>query len=71
LKLLLQVNEELLPANAEHKVQNLVYKQYRAGTWLKQQLNCTCGAVLYDMPLVSFQLRDGRSLPAELNRIIS
>ena len=56
--------------NFEHNVQDLVYEQYGSGTWLNRQLKCTCETVLYDAALVSFQLRDGRSLPAEINRII-
>lgn len=56
--------------NLEHELHNLVYKQYVSGTWLNRQLKCTCEAVLYDAALVSFQLRDGRTLPAEINRIV-
>ena len=56
--------------NFEYNVQDLVYEQYGSRTWLNRQLKCTCEAVLYDEALVSFQLRDGRNLPAEINRII-
>jgi hypothetical protein len=54
--------------NTEHKVQDLVYKQYRAGTWINRKLNCTCGAVLYDVPLMSFQLKKGTVLPSRIDR---
>jgi hypothetical protein len=56
--------------NLEHEFQSLVYEQYGSGTWLNRQLKCTCEAVLYDATLVSFQLRDGRCLPTEVNRVI-
>jgi hypothetical protein len=55
---------------AENDVSELLYRQYGAGTWIKRQLTCECGAVLYDAGMVSFQLREGAKLPDGVNQII-
>jgi hypothetical protein len=55
---------------SEHNVGELVYQQYGVGTWIKRKLTCTCDAVLYDIGMLSFQLRDGAKLPDGVNRIL-
>lgn len=51
-------------------ISELLYKQYGAGTWIKRQLTCACNVVLYDVGVMSFQLRDRTKLPEGVNRVL-
>jgi hypothetical protein len=48
---------------ADNDVSELLYSQYGAGTGIKRQLTCERGAILYDVGVVSFKLREGAKLP--------